>query len=126
MKLKLLFILMICVSVYPVFYAQNSTCIQNESIRPNVSQKLNAYKLGTDVVLNILLEPKTALFPGNKERLEHIISCGNGKFIINSWVDSQDTYGAMTRRKFRLTFQLKNSGILKEDFEIEKIGKILR
>ena len=87
-------------------------------------QDLKAYNLATDLVLEKLQEPMTAEFPSTQERLAHIDKLGDKKYRIDSWVDSQDTYGAMTRKRFSLTFRLDHSRIIKEEFEIEENGKI--
>lgn len=87
------------------------------------SDKLTAYDLAADFVKRSLREPASAEFPGRK-RLRHVKSLGNRRYKIDSWVDSRDTYGAMRRRNYSLTFRINDSGILKEEFVIEKIGRI--
>ena len=95
--------------------------ITSENHQP---RELDAYNMAAQVVVKALQEPTTAQFPGTQEKLEHIESLGSNRFQIDSWVDSQDTYGAITRRGFSLTFRLDSLGITKEEFVIEEIGHI--
>ena len=95
--------------------------ITSENHQP---RELNAYNMATEMVVKALQEPTTAQFPRTKEKLEHIESLGSNRFRIDSWVDSQDTYGAITRRCFSLIFRIDSLGITKEEFIIEEIGYI--
>ena len=88
------------------------------------SDKLQAYHLATSVVIESLQEPYTAEFPTTKEKLEHTAHLGGGKYRINSWVDSQDTYGAKARRNFRVVLKMDSSGLEIEDFRIEEYAYI--
>lgn len=88
------------------------------------SYKLLAYDLATNFVKEHLQEPTTAEFPSTKEKLEHIEYLGNKRYRINSWVDSQDTYGAMARRSFSCIIKMDGSSVVKEKFMIEEHGYI--
>lgn len=96
---------------------------RNNSIS-NDSVKLVAYNFAAEYVIESLQEPATAEFPNTKERLEHIKYMGEKKYQINSWVDSQDTYGAMTRRKFSCLIKLDISCVTKEKFLLEDYGPV--
>jgi len=87
-------------------------------------EKLRVYDLATHFVKEALLEPATSVFPTRKVKLNHIKSIGNRKFQINSWVDSQDTYGAMTRRNFSCIVTKDGNRVKKEEFIIEEKGFI--
>ena len=108
--------------------AGRNTNIQEKKIkqenRDDQQQELDAYNKATQVVVKALQEPTTAQFPGTQEKLEHIESLGSNRFYIDSWVDSQDTYGAITRRSFSFTFRFDSLEIIKEKFKIEEIGHI--
>ena len=110
--------------------AERKTNIQGKKIEQqnkenrNLPRELEAYNEATQVVIQALQEPATAQFPGTREKLEHIESLGSSRFHIDSWVDSQDTYGAITRRSFSFTFRMDSSGIVKEVFVLEEVGHI--
>ena len=88
------------------------------------SDKLLAYNLAADFVKEALQEPATAEFPNTKEKLKQVKHIGNNSYQINSWVDSQDTYGATTRRKFSCVLKKEDSGLKIEEFRIEAYGEI--
>ena len=92
--------------------------------KDSISYKLLAYKLATDFVKESLTEPTTAEFPNTKEKLKHIKYLGKKRYRINSWVDSQDTYGATTRKRFSCILKIDSSSVIKESFRIEEHGNI--
>lgn len=96
----------------------------NRYATDSIANKLKAYNLATGFVVASLQEPTTAEFPNTKERLKHVKYLGENRYRINSWVDSQDTYGAMTRRSFSCIIKTDSAGVTKESFTIEKIGYI--
>ena len=85
--------------------------------------KLAAYDVAANFVKRSLREPMSAEFPGRK-RLDHVTSLGNNRYSIDSWVDSQDTYGAMRRRGFTCIVEMDKTSVSQESFEIEEIGHI--
>lgn len=87
-------------------------------------RKLRAFDLATQFVKATLLEPATSLFPSTKDKLSHIKYLGNNKFQIDSWVESQDTYGAITRRIFRCILVTDGTGVVKKELSIEEVGYI--
>ncbi|PRY02923.1 hypothetical protein CLV24_1454 [Pontibacter ummariensis] len=100
---------------YKVVHASDST-----------SGKLQAYNSATDFVIASLQEPRTAEFPTTKEKLKHIKYLGDKRYQVDSWVDSQDTYGAMTRRSFSCIIKIDGASVIKERFMIEENGYIPR
>lgn len=88
------------------------------------SRQLLVYNLATNFVKKSLNESSTAEFPNTKEKLRHIKYLGKNKYQINSWVDSRDTYGAMTRRNFSFVFKLNGSHVIAEKFVIKEYGYI--
>lgn len=88
------------------------------------SDKVLAYNLATDFVKESLKEPTTAEFPPTKEKIKHVKYLEKKRYQINSWVDSQDTYGAMTRRNFSCILTIDGSSAIKEMFTIEEYGHI--
>ncbi len=67
---------------------------------PLEKQKLFIYDEVIRVVTAALKCPSTANFPPPKDRIFHVFH-GNGyKYSVSSWVDSQNSYGAMIRTNF--------------------------
>jgi len=60
-----------------------------------------AYIMMEDFVKGRLKAPSTAKFPGILDgRSDHISYLGNQKYRINSYVDAQNSFGAMIRTRF--------------------------
>lgn len=59
-----------------------------------------AYNLSKDYVLENLKSPKTAEFPSLFESKNHVKNLGGGRYQIDSWVDSQNSFGANIRTRF--------------------------
>lgn len=104
--------------------ASVDSAVQVNYENDSTSNKLLAYNLATDFVIASLQEPSTAEFPNTKERLKHVKQLGEKRYQIDSWVDSQDTYGAMRRRSFSCTIKVDGSNVTKEGCMIDKQGYI--
>ncbi len=66
-----------------------------------------AYVMIKRVVKSYLKSPRTAKFPGAFDgRAGHTRSLGGGSYQITSWVDSQNSFGAMIRTSFTATIYL--------------------
>jgi len=73
----------------------------NSSLNSSSStNKFVAYSYAEDFVKQNLKSPSTADFPGVSEKDQHITNLGGGKYKIESWVDSQNSFGATIRAKF--------------------------
>jgi len=59
-----------------------------------------AYITIEKLVKRDLKSPKTAEFPSYKEKLKHTKYIGSNTYKINSYVDSQNSFGALVRTKF--------------------------
>ena len=64
---------------------------------------IHAYNLAADVVRETLRSPSTASFPGSLEKKSHVtkrtLSYGT-EYKVQSWVDSQNGFGAIVRTKW--------------------------
>lgn len=62
-----------------------------------------AWRVAKDLVTARLKAPSTATFPSLMEREEDhaVIAAGNGRYIVRSWVDSQNAFGAMIRTRWQ-------------------------
>jgi hypothetical protein len=58
-----------------------------------------AYSVMEDFVKEKLKSPSTAKFPETFEKREHIKHKGNRTYHIDSWVDSENSYGAKIRAR---------------------------
>lgn len=72
---------------------------KNKQTKSDASSFL-AYNYAKDFVKAKLKSPSTAEFPIASEQSKHINKLSNGSYKINSWVDSQNGFGATIRTKF--------------------------
>ena len=79
---------------------------------------LLAYNYSEDCVKKILKAPGTAKFPGLLEKADHIKDLGGGRYQINSWVDSQNGFGALLRSRFVCIVKINPSSYQCEDVSI--------
>ena len=70
-------------------------------VTPN-GEKIQVYHMVEEVVKKRLKSPSTADFPSATEFINHIKSTYEG-YEINSWVDSQNSFGATVRTYFSVT-----------------------
>jgi len=64
------------------------------------SEAYLAYNYAEEFVKKELKAPSTAEFPGTFEQPDHITALGNKRYKINSWFDSQNSFGASIRTEF--------------------------
>lgn len=62
-----------------------------------------AYNYAEDFVKENLTSPSTAEFPETLTKKDHVTRLDASTYKIVSWVDSQNTYGAVVRSKFACT-----------------------
>jgi hypothetical protein len=67
-------------------------------------QDILAYGYAIDFVKERLKSPSSAKFPNHSEQLRHTVNDeGSCSYEIVSWVDSQNSFGAMLRQRFKCT-----------------------
>lgn len=98
------------------FLAYGSSDSSNDSPSNN---KFLAYSYAEKFVKKKLKSPSTAEFPGTLEKDEHITDLGNGEYRIESWVDSQNSYGAQIRTSFSCTIKFEGDKVHCEDLKFE-------
>jgi hypothetical protein len=81
--------------------------------------KFLAYSYAEDFVKQKLKSPSSAEFPGTFEKDEHITELGNRKYKINSWVDSQNSFGAQIRTNFSCTITFDGDNVYCNDLMFE-------
>jgi len=74
-----------------------------------------AYDMAVDAVLKKLKTPGTAKFPPSrsKDADSHSLSISlptGSYYVVKSWVDSQDSFGALTRKRFYVRLRQKDGG----------------
>lgn len=83
------------------------------------TNKMLAYNYAEDFVKQRLKSPSTAEFPGLFEKADHITELGNEEYRINSWVDSQNGFGAIIRSKFSCKIIFKDDIVRVVDLVID-------
>jgi len=108
-------ILIIAAAVLTIFFIIGFFGDDSSSDSTNSTNNFLAYNYAEDFVKQKLKSPSTAIFPGVSEKNEHIIDLGSGKYKINSWVDSQNGFGAMLRTNFSCTIIFEGEKVRCED-----------
>lgn len=93
---------------------------QSSSISNSLTtNKFLAYNYAEDFISQRLKSPSSAKFPEVSEKINHIKSLGKDKYEINSWVDSQNGFGAMIRSRFSCRIIFENGSVRAENIIIE-------
>lgn len=83
------------------------------------SDPILAYNYAKGFIKENLKSPSTAKFPGTFEKKDHVRNLGNGEYLIESWVDSQNSFGAMVRSRWSCKIIMKNERVKVENLRIE-------
>jgi hypothetical protein len=88
----------------------NSTQQEKKTYSNDYSDLLSAYGFAEDYVKQNVKTPSRAEFPGSSEKIKHTTYLGGNVYYIVSWVDSENSFGAMIRTKFscKITFKDEN------------------
>lgn len=117
MKNKLPHLFSICAIIIFTFFAFGSSeSDDSSSVEPS---KFLAYNYAEDFIEQRLKSPSTAEFPGVSEKDSHITDLGGGEYQINSWVDSQNSFGAMIRSKWSCKIIIADGKVRAENIVIE-------
>lgn len=92
----------------------------NSSSNNDSTNKFLAYNYAEKYVKQNLKSPTTAKFPGLHEKNSHIKELGNNKYEINSWVDSQNSFGAMVRTKFSCVIKINGNTVSCESINLNE------
>lgn len=93
-------IFLIIIAIVTV-YATFGTTESNSSEDSYKDNKYLAYSYAQEFVKQKLKSPSTAEFPaGFSAKEEHVLNLGDGEYLIKSWVDSQNSFGATIRTNF--------------------------
>jgi len=102
-----------------IFYIIGSNGDDSSSNSSTSTNKFLAYNYAEDFVEKKLKSPSTAEFPGISEKDGHITDLGGGKYKIDSWVDSQNGFGATMRTKFTCTIIFEGDNVRCEELKFE-------
>jgi len=116
----LIFSIIILIIVYIIYNMGNDTS-SNNSPTTSASSYNNflAYSYAEDFVKKQLKSPSTAKFPGIIEKNKQSVNLGGGTFKIDSWVDSQNSFGAMIRTNFSCIIVFKDGSVSCKQLKIE-------
>lgn len=93
--------LIIILAIIVLFVIEVST--QDKSKGKDNAGLVEAYRASENYMERQLKSPKTADFPGVLTYKNHVKKMENGQWIINSYVDSQNGFGAIVRTNFSCT-----------------------
>lgn len=89
----------------------------SSSVYASDSDKISAWTCAEKLVKDNLKAPSTADFPWYSE--EYITPMGNNRFMVNSYVDAENGFGAKIRSNFSVEIILTGSGFTYENLMIE-------
>lgn len=103
--------------------SQNDSHVNSNSFS-NIDLREAIYKLYCDEVKKALKAPRTAVFCD----IDEIQIIENyGIYVVNGWVDSQNTYGAMIRTNIKIEVANENGRLVsKTNLHISAQGKVIR
>ncbi|MBN1463903.1 MAG: hypothetical protein JW922_09565 [Paludibacteraceae bacterium] len=92
----------------------SSSSSNSGSSNRNSSSNRDCDKPGAAVYVELLVKqrlaaPSTAKFPGYATKRAQFNCLGNNTYEITSWVDAQNTYGAMLRKNYYCKFNYDGS-----------------
>ena len=119
MKKQVLHLFSVLAIVLFLFIALGSNDDNGSGSSSSNTNKFLAYNYAEDFVKQRLKSPSTAEFPGTFEKDKHITEIGNKEYQINSWVDSQNGFGATIRSKFSCKIIFEGDNVRVENLVIE-------
>lgn len=91
----------------------------NERNPNSDTEKILMYSYAEDFVKKQLKSPSSAKFAEGIEKVNSVTYLQDGRYNIESWVESQNSFGAMLRTKFSCTLKREESTITLESINIE-------
>jgi hypothetical protein len=104
---------------YVVNHSDSSSTNSGSSYSISHPDIFLAYNYAENAVKKKLKSPSTAEFPGTIEKSKHINYLGGGEYQINSWVDSQNSFGAIIRSNFRVIIVFNDNKASYENLKVE-------
>lgn len=100
----------VCVVFFIIFLVFKCSCSETEQEKANRNEynlKFNAYYNSQQCVKELLKSPSTAEFPSGSEQF--VTRIDEDTYLINSYVDSQNGFGAMLRTNYVCQITLNNN-----------------
>ena len=79
--------------------------------------KIMAYNYAENFVKKQLKSPRTAKFPSVSEKITHVHEQNYNEYKIDSWVDSQNSFGALVRTRFICTIIFDGKNVKCKDLK---------
>lgn len=98
----------ICLAVVLLFGIKSYFSQESTNSIDNSTYKQLSYNYAEKYVKNKLKSPSSAKFPSLFERQNHISKISDTEYKINSWFESQNSFGTMIRTRFSCTIKIKN------------------
>ncbi|MVX36119.1 hypothetical protein [Myroides sp. LoEW2-1] len=70
-----------------------------------------AFNYAMDCVKSQLKSPSSAIFANSNEKKQSVTYNGSGVYVVRSWVDSQNSFGAMLRSNFECTVKFEGTKV---------------
>jgi hypothetical protein len=100
----------VCVVFFIIFLVFKCSCSETDQERANRTEQnseFTAYYYSQQCVKELLKSPSTAEFPSGSDQF--VTRIDNDTFLINSYVDSQNSFGAMLRTNYVCQITLNNN-----------------
>jgi len=98
-------------------FDSDSNDVTNSYNNSSTNKQL-AYNYAMDYVKQKLKSPSSAEFPSLFDRQEHITELSSTEYQINSWVESQNSFGAMIKTNFSCLIKIANEKVSIFDLNI--------
>jgi hypothetical protein len=106
----------LAVGIAPIWWLASDNSSTSTSVLPEYTD-LDARTDCEGFVKKNLKAPSTAEFAPRRDL--QISGSGVGPWTVAGYVDSQNSFGAMIRSRFRCTIQYENTMVLLKDIQIE-------
>lgn len=81
----------------------------------NYSDKIDAYNYAEDFVKKKLKSPSSAKFPDSQQKVDDTTYESGSTYKINSYVESQNSFGAMIKTNFSCTIYFEDGNVFCKD-----------
>lgn len=78
-----------------------------------------AYNSCISFVKDKLKSPSSAVFPDTRHKVEHTIYEGSNTYSIESYVESKNSFGVMTRTGFSCTIHFENGSVYCQNLKFD-------
>lgn len=91
----------------------------NNTVSSVDNNKFLAYNYAIKFVKKELKSPSSAVFPTGNEKYDSVTDLGGGEYEINSWVESQNSFGAQIKTDFSCKIIIKDDVVRCEDLHFK-------